>query len=236
MRWEFSRGSDAANCLHSGRGRLPLTFPAAFAASAWRGQVRAALWPVPLAWRPINSFPLTELSKRAGDQPAKPGHDPDGFQSSGKTAVGEGEREQRPRPGDTPDEEGKPRHFGMKLPVGTNPPEADAPSGGNGRQRRDLTPSERLLHGEEKQVRTDAGYRGIGKRAERAHREVSRRIATNPGRRRTLAEMAKARVRCRELERNSSGLRRFRPDDCPAALAVTGEKRIRNLPDRPCGG
>ncbi len=40
-----------------------------------------------------------------------------------------------------------------------------APSGGNCRQRRDLTPSGRPLHGEEKQVRADARYREIGKRA-----------------------------------------------------------------------
>ncbi len=45
------------------------------------------------------------------------------------------------------------------------PPGSGAPSGGNGRQRRDLTPSDRLLHGEEEQVRGDSGYRGIGKRA-----------------------------------------------------------------------
>ncbi len=41
-------------------------------------------------------------------------------------------------------------------------------------------PSDRFLHGEEEQVRGDAGYRGIGKRAEHAHREVSWQIAMNP--------------------------------------------------------
>ena len=46
-------------------------------------------------------------------------------------------------------------------------------------------PSGRLLHGEEEQVRGDSGYRGIGKRAERAHREVSRQIAPTPGKHRT---------------------------------------------------
>ena len=81
-------------------------------------------------------------------------------------------------------------------------------------------PSGKLLHGEEEQVRGDSGCRGIGKRAEHAHREVSWRIAMPPGQRRTLApdsaaakaEKAKARgrarvfgcdmVRCRGLERN----------------------------------
>ncbi len=85
------------------------------------------------------------------------------------------------------------------------PPGSGAPSGGNGRQRRDLTPSGRLLHGEEEQVRGDSGYRGIGKRAEHAHRDVSWRIAMPSGQRRTLApdsaaaraEKAKARVRAR---------------------------------------
>ncbi len=31
----------------------------------------------------------------------------------------------------------------------------------------------------------------------------------------------------------ASGL--LEPDDCPAAPVVTGEKRVRNLPNRPCG-
>ncbi len=69
--------------------------------------------------------------------------------------------------------------FGMKLHVGTN--------------------SRRLVRHPEG---TAARYRGIGKRAERAHREVSRCIAMNPVRHRTMAETAKARDRCRELERN----------------------------------
>ena len=69
----------------------------------------------------------------------------------------------------------------------------------------DLTPSGRPLHGEEKQVRADAGYRGIGKRAEHAHREVLWHISMNPGWRRTLTagstaaqtETEKAMVRAR---------------------------------------
>ncbi len=81
-------------------------------------------------------------------------------------------------------------------------PGSGAPPGGNGRQRRDLTPSDRLLHGEEEQVRGDSGYRGIGKRTEHAYRDVSWQIAMPPSKRRTLApgsaaaraEKAKARV------------------------------------------
>ena len=82
---------------------------------------------------------------------------------------------------------------------------------------------------------------------------MSWQIAMNPGLRRTLAPdsaaaKAKARVRCVRLQHGSpsrsgeeraaacaaSGL--LEPDDCPAALVVTREKRVRNLPDRPCGG
>ncbi len=92
-------------------------------------------------------------------------------------------------------------------------PGSGAPSGGNGRQRRDLTPSGRLLHGEEEQVWGDSGYRGIGKRAEHAHCEVSWRIAMPPGQRRTLtpgsaavrAEKAKARRRVEHPFRIASG-------------------------------
>ena len=74
------------------------------------------------------------------------------------------------------------------------PPGSGAPPGVDGRQRCDLTPSDRLLHGEEKQVWADAGYHGIGKRAERAHRGVSWQIAMNPGSVAAKVETAKARV------------------------------------------
>ncbi len=77
-------------------------------------------------------------------------------------------------PEKVPDEEGEPAAFRDEAAHRHRPPGSGAPSAGNGRLRRDLTPSGRLLHGEEEQVRTDAGYRGIGKRAEHAHREVSR--------------------------------------------------------------
>ncbi len=77
----------------------------------------------------------------------------------------------------------------------------------------DLMSSGRPLHGEEKQVRADAGYRGVGKRAEHAHREVLWHISMNPGWRRTLtagstaaqAETAKARVRVEHPFRIASG-------------------------------
>ena len=154
-------------------------------------------------------------------------------------------------------------HFGMKLHIGTDHRGLVHHPEGTAANVYDLTPSDRLLHGEEKQVWADAGYRGIGKRAEHAHREVSRQIAMNPGQApgsaATKAETAKVRVRARvsihsgsragiRLRHGSlsgSGEERaaagaafglLEPDDCPAALVVTREKRVRNLPDRPCGG
>jgi IS5 family transposase len=52
----------------------------------------------------------------------------------------------------------------------------------------DLVPSDKLLHGKEKRVWADAGYRGIGKREEHQQRKVTWRIAMRPGQRRQLAE------------------------------------------------
>ena len=96
-------------------------------------------------------------------------------------------------------------HFGMKLHIGTDTRGLVHHLEGTAANVHDLTPSDRLLHGEEEQVRGDSGYRGIGKRAEHAHRDVSWRIALPPSQRRTLApgsaaaraEKAKARVRAR---------------------------------------
>ena len=94
-------------------------------------------------------------------------------------------------------------HFGMKLHIGTNTRGLLHHLEGTAANVHDLTPSGRLLHGEEEQVRGDSGYRGVGKRAEHAHREVSWQIALPPSKRRTLtpgsaaalAEKAKVRAR-----------------------------------------
>ena len=51
----------------------------------------------------------------------------------------------------------------------------------------DLTPSAKLLHGEEVRVRGDAGYGGIEKREEHQDRNVTWCIAMRPGKRRRLA-------------------------------------------------
>ncbi len=55
-------------------------------------------------------------------------------------------------------------HFGMKLHIGIDPRGLVHHLEGTAANAHGLTPSGRLLHGEEK-VRTDAGYRGVGKRA-----------------------------------------------------------------------
>ena len=86
-------------------------------------------------------------------------------------------------------------HFGMKLHIGTDTRGLVHHLEGTAANVHDLTPSGQLLHGEEEQVRTDAGYRGIGKRAEHAHREVSWQIAMNPGRRQTVRRPRRRRRR-----------------------------------------
>ncbi len=93
----------------------------------------------------------------------------------------------------------------MKLHIGLDPQGLVYYLEGTAANVHDLTPSDRLLHGEEEQVRGDSGYRGIGKRAEHAHREVSWRIAMNPGSAATKAETAKARARVEHPFRIASG-------------------------------
>ena len=82
----------------------------------------------------------------------------------------------------------------------------------------DLTPSAKLLHGEEVRVRGDAGYGGIEKREEHQDRNVTWCIAMRPGKRRRLdpTEVAallegckasvRAKVRYRGLGKNENRL------------------------------
>ena len=65
-------------------------------------------------------------------------------------------------------------HFGMKLHIGTDTRGLVHHLEGTAANVYDLTPSGRLLHGEEEQVRGDSGYRGIGKRAEHPFRIIKR--------------------------------------------------------------
>jgi len=104
---------------------------------------------------------------------------------------------------------GNPWFFGMKAHIGV-----DADSGlvhsvaGTAANVHDLTPVDELLHGQETQVHTDAGYQGIDKREELQHHSVQWQVAMRPGKRRALPdtpmgkllrqiEEAKARIRAK---------------------------------------
>lgn len=82
---------------------------------------------------------------------------------------------------------GKQWHFGMKLHIGVDDTfglihslETTAANVS------DITVADRLLHGEETDVWADAGYQGVGKRAEHRDRNVDWHIAMRPGRRARL--------------------------------------------------
>ena len=92
---------------------------------------------------------------------------------------------------------GNRRHFGMKPHICTDPRGLVHHLEGTAANVYDLTPSGWLLHGEEEQVWGDAGYRGIGRRAEHAHREVLWQIAMNPGKRRVARRPRRRRRRLR---------------------------------------
>lgn len=77
--------------------------------------------------------------------------------------------------------------FGMKMHIGVDEAlglvHSVATTAAN---VHDLTPADRLLHGDEKRVFADAGYRGIEKREEHTGREVDWYVAMRPGIRRKL--------------------------------------------------
>ncbi len=78
-------------------------------------------------------------------------------------------------------------HFGMKAHIGV-----DAESGlahsleTTAANASDVTRADKLLHGGERRVWCDAGYRGVGKREEHRGRAVEWRVAMSPGSRRLL--------------------------------------------------
>jgi IS5 family transposase len=78
-------------------------------------------------------------------------------------------------------------HHGMKSHIG-----ADAQSGlvhsmvGTAANANDVTQAHALVHGEESDVYADAGYQGVGKRAETQNIEVNWHVAMRPGKRRAL--------------------------------------------------
>lgn len=101
-------------------------------------------------------------------------------------------------------------YFGMKAHIGV-----DADSGlvhtvvGTAANVNDVTQAHALVHGEEKDVFSDAGYRGVEKRADTREIRATWHVAMRPGKRRALdrasplgklldeIECAKARIRAK---------------------------------------
>ena len=101
-------------------------------------------------------------------------------------------------------------HFGMKAHIGV-----DADSGlvhtvvGTAANVNDVTQAHALVHGEETDVFADAGYQGVGKRAETQDIKTHWHVAMRPGKRKLLdkstpmgaiqdqLERAKARIRAK---------------------------------------
>ena len=78
-------------------------------------------------------------------------------------------------------------HFGMKMHIGVDDELGLVHSvTGTSANVHDITEAEKLLHGEEKRVRGDAGYRGIEKRPEHRHRDTDWQVSMMPGKRRLL--------------------------------------------------
>jgi len=97
-------------------------------------------------------------------------------------------------------------HFGMKMHVGVDESLGLIHSlEATPANTADITVADKLLHGDEKSVWGDAGYRGIEARAEHGRRAVNWLIALRPGKRAQLpangllaqAERAKASIRAK---------------------------------------
>jgi len=97
--------------------------------------------------------------------------------------------------------------FGMKAHIGV-----DADSGlvhavvGTAANVHDLTPVDELLHGDETQVHTDAGYQGVDKREELKHHSVQWQVAMRPGKRRALPDNPMGEI-MRKLEETKARIR-----------------------------
>ena len=96
-------------------------------------------------------------------------------------------------------------HFGMKAHIGVDADTGLAHSlATTSANAQDVTQAGALLHGGETEVCGDAGYQGVGKRAENRDRDVDWQLAMEPGRRRRpdpdgaeAAEKRKASVRAK---------------------------------------
>jgi transposase, IS5 family len=97
--------------------------------------------------------------------------------------------------------------FGMKAHIGV-----DADSGlvhsiaGTAANVHDLTPVDELLHGNETQVHTDAGYQGIDKREELKHHSVQWQVAMRPGKRRALPDTPMGKL-ISQIEKTKASIR-----------------------------
>ena len=85
---------------------------------------------------------------------------------------------------------GKQWYFGMKAHIGVDSESGLthglATTAANGS---DVTHAHRVLHGDETEVWGDAGYQGVGKRAENAGRDIAWHVAMKPGQRRRLDKL-----------------------------------------------
>ena len=109
---------------------------------------------------------------------------------------------------------GKPWYFGRKAHIGVDSESglthALATTAANGA---DVSHAHWALHGGESEVWGDAGYQGVGKRAEHREREVAWHVAMRPGKRRLLdkagaeeaAEKRKASVRAKPAPAKAGG-------------------------------
>lgn len=78
-------------------------------------------------------------------------------------------------------------HFGMKMHIGVDDTFGVIHSiDTTAANTHDIVAADKLLHGKEKRVFADAGYRGIAKREEHKHRDVDWYVALRPGARRKL--------------------------------------------------
>lgn len=98
-------------------------------------------------------------------------------------------------------------HFGMKAHVGV-----DMATGlvhsvvGTAGNVADVTQTHALLHGGEKAVLGDAGYQGVGKRAENAGKQIDWHIAMRPSVRKTLKKNPLGRAK-EKLEKAKASVR-----------------------------
>jgi IS5 family transposase len=98
-------------------------------------------------------------------------------------------------------------HFGMKAHIGV-----DMATGlvhsvvGTAGNVADVTQAHALLHGGEKSVLGDAGYQGIGKRAENVDKAIDWHVAMRPSVRKTLKKNPLGRAR-EKLERAKASVR-----------------------------